>query len=99
MTGMCRHDGVLLEWPEYGSPHVVDAHPTAAFPFAFLADDNSAVDIEGNRITLCGEVVYEVTDWHHQCAGMAEEFAFAHKVEDRRPVRTWVYRAAGEFGA
>lgn len=67
---LCNHGGVTIEVDEYGSPCVAYAAHTAAFPREWLhAAGPEVATVDGNRITVCGEAVYEVTDWHHRCPG------------------------------
>ncbi|SET49365.1 hypothetical protein [Nonomuraea wenchangensis] len=79
----CNHDGVTIEWPEYGLPTVTYAAPYTAFPRDWLnAAGLDVAKVEGDRITVLGNVVYEVVDWHHRCSayGGDAEFAYARLV-------------------
>ena len=79
----CNHDGVTIESHEYGPPRIVDAAPYTAFPREWLDSMSpDLVTVDGDRITVCGTVVYEVIDWHHRCStyGSDAEFAYARLV-------------------
>jgi len=79
---MCgAHDGVDIEQSEYGPLRVLHAAPTAAFSRSLLDEaDPALLTVEGDRITVCGQVVYEVRDWHHHCGGAPEEQVLADLV-------------------
>ncbi|MGA4989891.1 hypothetical protein [Nonomuraea bangladeshensis] len=82
----CNHDGVTIKKPEYGPPYVVDAAPTAAFTRELLVDaDRDVFAVEGDRITVCGNVVYQVTDWQHRCPGQGDMDTVLVRLVSRPP--------------
>lgn len=82
----CNHDSVTIEAGEYGSPRVVDAPPVAAFSRELLNSASWDVfAVEGDRIIACGNVVYEVTDWHHRCPGRRDAEMVLARLVSRPP--------------
>lgn len=77
----CDHDGVDVEaYAVNGEQRlrVLHAAPKAAFDPGIFADHGPDLVVDGDRVTIGGTVVYEVTDWHHRCPGWGgREFALA----------------------
>lgn len=68
MSG-CSHDGVSINVNESGVALMVHAGRTAAFSADLLAAASEDITMDGDTLTVCGNLTYRVTDWNHRCPG------------------------------